>query len=138
MSAPSGSPASGRLVVGAAILDGAGRLLAAQRGSPARYAGRWEFPGGKVEAGESPVDALIRECREELGIGIAVGEVVGEVSLDIGRLRVYLAGITDGQPVARVHTALRWLEPSDLDDVEWIDADRPLVERLRAFRRPRG
>jgi 8-oxo-dGTP diphosphatase len=130
MAAPSASPAPGRLVVAAAILDHADRLLAAQRGRPERYAGRWEFPGGKVEPGESPEDALIRECREELGITIGVGEVLGEVDIAIGRLRVYLARIIAGIPVAHEHSALRWLAPHQRGDVDWIDADRPLVERL--------
>jgi 8-oxo-dGTP diphosphatase len=118
------------LVVGAAIFDAAGRLLAAQRASPARYAGLWEFPGGKVEGGESPVSALARECREELGVDIAVGALVGEVDIEIGRLRVYRASITGGRLEAREHQAVRWLAPHEFDDVEWIAADRPLVERL--------
>jgi 8-oxo-dGTP diphosphatase len=120
-----------RLVVGAAIFDDGGRLLTAQRGAPARYAGLWEFPGGKVEPGESPEVALVRECREELAVEIAVGALVGEVLLDIGTLRVYRAAIVRGQPVAGEHRALRWLAPHEYDAVDWIAADRPLVERLQ-------
>ncbi len=121
----------GLLVVGAAILDGDGRLLAAQRAAPARYAGLWEFPGGKVEAGETPSDALVRECREELGVEIEVGRLVGEAKIDIGLLQVYRASIVSGRPAAREHQALRWLAPHEFDDVEWIAADRPLVRLLR-------
>lgn len=123
--------AHARLVVGAAIFDDDGRLLAAQRSSPSHYAGQWEFPGGKVEPGEAPDAALVRECREELGIDVSVGEVVGEVEIVVGRLRVYRARITAGVPVAHEHSALRWLAPQELDDVPWIEADRPLVDRLR-------
>jgi 8-oxo-dGTP diphosphatase len=125
------SPPS-RLVVGAAIYDAAGRLLAAQRDRPPQYAGLWEFPGGKVEPGETPEVALARECREELGVEIDVGALVGEVSIPIGRLRVYRARLLSGEPTPREHRELRWLEPGELDDVPWISADRPLVERLRA------
>ena len=118
-------------MVGAAIRDGAGRLLAAQRSTPASYAGQWEFPGGKVEPGEEPQAALVRECREELGVDVEIGDVLGEVDIPIGRLRVYLARLTAGVPVALEHAALRWLAPDEFDDVPWIDADRPLVDRLR-------
>jgi 8-oxo-dGTP diphosphatase len=119
------------LVVGAAIFDAAGRLLAAQRDRPPQYAGLWEFPGGKVEPGETPQAALVRECREELGIELEVGGLVGEVAIAIGRLAVYRARLTSGEPVAREHRDLRWLAPAELDDVPWIDADRPLVDKLR-------
>jgi 8-oxo-dGTP diphosphatase len=134
--AADGDPA--RLVVGAAIFDTAGRLLAAQRAGPARYAGLWEFPGGKVEAGESPAGALVRECREELGIDIVVGDVVGDVPIEVGMLRVYRASIVNGDPQPHEHQALRWLAPHEYDDVPWITADRPLVERLSATRRRAG
>ena len=127
----SGPGSAGLVVVGAATFDAAGRLLAAQRAAPARYAGLWEFPGGKVEAGETPAEALVRECREELGIEIAVGALVGEADIDIGVLQVYRASIISGEPQAREHQALRWLAPHELDDVPWIAADRPLVQRLR-------
>ncbi len=128
MTVPAGSV---RLVVGAAVFDSSGRLLAAQRRRPERYAGQWEFPGGKVEAGETPEAALVRECREELGIEIEVEGLVGEVDIPIGRLRVYRATVVSGTPSAREHSALRWLQPAEYDDVNWIDADRPLVDRLR-------
>ena len=84
------------VVVGAAIFDDSGRLLAAQRAAPARYAGLWEFPGGKVELGETPAEALVRECREELGIEIEVGALVGQADIDIGVLQVYRASIVSG------------------------------------------
>jgi 8-oxo-dGTP diphosphatase len=125
--------APSRLVVGAAIYDAAGRLLAAQRNQPPQYAGLWEFPGGKVEPGETPEGALARECREELGVAIEVGALVGDVEIPIGVLRVYRARLISGSPSPREHRELRWLAPDELDDVPWIDADRPLVDRLRAY-----
>jgi len=118
------------VVVGAAIFDDSGLLLAAQRAAPARYAGLWEFPGGKVEAGEMPAEALVRECREELGVEVAVGSLVGQADIDIGVLQVYRASIISGVPQPREHQALRWLARDELDDVPWIAADRPLVQRL--------
>jgi 8-oxo-dGTP diphosphatase len=130
-SGTSATPAPPRLVVGAAIYDAAGRLLAAQRERPPQYAGLWEFPGGKVEPGETPEVALARECREELGVEIEVGALVGEVEITIGRLAVYRAVLLSGEPTPREHRELRWLTPNELDDVPWIDADRPLVDRLR-------
>jgi len=131
-----GSGGSALVVVGAAIFDGAGRLLAAQRAAPARYAGLWEFPGGKVEPGESPEAALVRECREELGIDIAVGVLVGEAPIEVGTLHVYRASIVRGSPEAREHQALRWLASGEYTDVDWIAADRPLVQALTRSTHP--
>lgn len=97
-------------------------------------AGKWEFPGGKVEAGESEEEALIRECEEELGVLVAVGERVGDdVLLGHGRsvLRVYLATLVKGQPVPLEHSEIRWLPETELGSVPWLPADAPIVEALR-------
>jgi 8-oxo-dGTP diphosphatase len=123
------------VVVGAAIYDTAGRLLAAQRAGPPELAGRWELPGGKVEPGETDVEALIRECREELAVGIAVGARVGD-SWPLGGGRVLHAYravlLPGGVPRPLVHLALRWLAPADLYEVDWLPADLPLVAYLAA------
>lgn len=122
------------IVVGAAILDGRGRVLAAQRAEPPTLAGGWEFPGGKVEPGESDEDALIRECEEELGV---VVELAGRLGPDLplrggrGVLRVWCATLVNGEPRALEHTALRWLDATELDDVAWLPGDAPLIEILR-------
>jgi 8-oxo-dGTP diphosphatase len=124
------------VVVGAAIIRD-GRLLAAQRAEPAELAGGWEFPGGKVDPGETDRDALVRECHEELGVRVALGERIGgdwPLSLS-GVLRVWTAELVDGEPAALEHLALRWLAPEELYDVEWLPGDLPLVEEIRPFLR---
>ncbi|HEV7825265.1 MAG TPA: (deoxy)nucleoside triphosphate pyrophosphohydrolase [Mycobacteriales bacterium] len=119
-------------MVGAAILDSSGRLLAAERTKPA---GMWEFPGGKVEEGETDVAALVRECAEELGVEVEPGERLGpDVPLPGGGggvLRVWRARIVRGTPQALEHRSLRWLAARELGDVPWLPADVPLVELLR-------
>jgi 8-oxo-dGTP diphosphatase len=121
-----------QIVVGAAILRH-GRVLAARRAVPADLAGQWEFPGGKVEPGESDVAGLVRECREELGVQIAVGELLGCVEPPGLALRVYVAELIAGEPQPLAdHDELRWLGAAELDDVPWLPADLPLVAALRA------
>ncbi len=120
------------VVVGAAILDG-GRLLAAQRGEPPALAGGWELPGGKVEPGESEEDALVRECREELGVEIALGKRVGgDWPLANGMImRVWTAELLEGDPQPiEDHIACRWLTRDTLYDVAWLPADLTIVDEL--------
>ena len=119
-------------VVGAAILDG-GRVLAARRTTPAEAAGRWEFPGGKVESGETPDEALVREVAEELGCTVVVdGWLEGRVPLgERYVLTVALARLTDGVPHPHEHDRVRWLAADDLDDVDWLEPDRPFLAELR-------
>ena len=118
-------------VVGAAIMRD-GRVLAARRTAPPEVAGGWEFPGGKVEAGESREEALVREVGEELGCTIAVtGWLPGEVP--IGEryvLTVALAELVAGEPEPREHDAVRWLGPDELYGVDWLDPDVPFLARL--------
>lgn len=118
-----------QIVVGAAIVS-EGRLLAARRSAPSALAGGWELPGGKVEPGESEPDALVRECREELGVAIDAGErVPGEWPLRDGLLlRVYLATLLGGTPrPLEDHDEVRWLSAADLFSVAWLPADVPAV-----------
>ncbi|WP_322767934.1 (deoxy)nucleoside triphosphate pyrophosphohydrolase [Frankia sp. Cr1] len=128
-----GAAGISRVVVAAALLDASGRVLACCRRGPPELAGGWEFPGGKVEPGEDEVSALVRECREELGVDIEVGAVLGEVALPaVGWvLRVWFARIIDGEPRPIAHSELRWLASHELDDVPWLSPDVPLVEDLR-------
>ena len=121
------------VIVGAAIIAGA-RVLACARARPPEMAGMWEFPGGKVEPGETEAVALERECVEELGVRIAVGDRVGgDVPLARGRaiLRVYAASLLDADPPRLIeHQELRWLGVDELFDVAWLPADAPIVTAL--------
>lgn len=122
-----------RIIVGAAIVEN-GRVLACARADPPEVAGRWEFPGGKVEAGETESEALIRECVEELGVRVEVGTRVGrDVPLAHGRaiLKVFLARLVDGDSPQRLeHAELRWLGADELYSVDWLPADAPIVAEL--------
>lgn len=125
------------VVVGTAIVRG-GCLLAQQRSYPAEAAGLWELPGGRVEPGESDVDAVVRECVEELGVKVAVGEPVGpDVALPKGKLlRIYRATIVgDTEPHPHDHADLRWLTAGQLGSVPWLPADRVLLPALRRMLR---
>ncbi|MGV9906512.1 (deoxy)nucleoside triphosphate pyrophosphohydrolase [Streptomyces sp. NPDC003388] len=124
------------VVVGAALLD-AGRLLAARRSAPPELAGRWELPGGKVEPGERPEDALTRELAEELGIDAEpVERVPGEWPLKPPYvLRVWTARLRPGSAAPRPlqdHDELRWLTPERLWEVPWLDHDVPAVREVAA------
>ncbi|MFR9776745.1 (deoxy)nucleoside triphosphate pyrophosphohydrolase [Micromonospora sp. MS34] len=123
-----------KVVVGAAIIAD-GRVLACARSAPPEVAGRWEFPGGKVEPGEGEVAALVRECAEELDVRVEIGARVGrDVRMAHGRsvLRVYVARLLHGdQPKALEHSDLRWLSAAELDSVPWLPADAPVVAALR-------
>ncbi len=125
-------------VVGAAVVEGDRVLVAQRHGGP--YDGCWEFPGGKVEAGESDLSALVREIAEELGVAIVPQAFLGEVLLDgvvgggapgASTLRVWSAGITGGRPVAHEHAQLRWVRADDLEGLAWIPAARPLLPAVR-------
>jgi len=136
------------LVVGAALVDdllAPTRLLAARRTEPPQLAGGWELPGGKLDPGETPEQALHRELQEELGIGVRLGaELPGPEQgwgtgawpmpasgLGGGLLRVWLAVVVAGEPAPlEGHDALRWLERPDWDSVAWLPVDRPVITAL--------
>ena len=128
-----------QVVVGAALIDDQNRLLAAQRSEPPALAGFWELPGGKVDPGETDEAALVRECREELGVDIMLGARVGRdwPIGEYGVLRVWLATIVSGDLAAHEHAALRWLNVDELHDVQWLPADVPIIERLDGILRAR-
>ena len=107
-------------------------MLAARRTAPASVAGRWEFPGGKVEPGETEAESLVREIAEELGVRVTVRRWLGG-DQPVGEryvLRVALAALDEGEPSPTEHDLVRWLGASELDDVDWLDADRPFLTEL--------
>lgn len=125
-----------QLVVGAVIVDSLG-ILAARRTGPPELAGMWEFPGGKVEEGETPEVALVREIREELSIGIAVGAEVpppggGRWPIsDRYVMRLYFAEVTEGQPrPGHAHDELRWVKGRDLSSMNWLPSDRAALGQI--------
>ncbi|AEG42877.1 (deoxy)nucleoside triphosphate pyrophosphohydrolase [Isoptericola variabilis] len=129
-----------RLVVAAAIVDDLDRpawLLAARRSRPAALAGRWEFPGGKVDPGEGPVEALHRELVEELGVEVELGaELVGPddgawVITDRHVMRLWYVRVVAGEPRPLVeHDELRWLPVGESPDLDWLEGDVRIVDAL--------
>lgn len=131
-------------IVGAALVDSLDcptRLLAARRSGPPALAGQWEFPGGKVEPGESCQDGLVREVREELGVDVELGpEIRGPLEqgwklAGPAAMRVWLAVIADGTPEPlEDHDELRWVDLAGeaVTALPWIPADLPILEALLA------
>ena len=127
------------LVAAVAMVDVDGRVLIAQRPAGKQLAGLWEFPGGKVEAGETPEAALIRELDEELGIQVVEAclapFVFASHAYDSFHLLMplYLCRRWTGFPVAREHAAVKWVRPAMMKDFPMPPADEPLVAYLRDF-----
>jgi 8-oxo-dGTP diphosphatase len=130
-------------VVGGAVVDSLADpalLLVARRTSPPQFAGMWEFPGGKIEASETAEEALHRELREELGIGVRLGteltaETAGGWPLNSrASMRVWFAEISDGEPLPlEDHDELRWISLAGSEEalsLPWIPADFPIVRAL--------
>ncbi|MBE6117878.1 MAG: (deoxy)nucleoside triphosphate pyrophosphohydrolase [Erysipelotrichaceae bacterium] len=123
-----------RLHVAAAVIMDGDKVFAAQRVNGA-FAGGWEFPGGKCEAGETPAQTLVRELQEEMSLDIAVtGEAV-RVECPYPDFRLVMdccpARIVSGVPVLREHSAFRWVSWQDADHVDWLPADRMAVQILK-------
>lgn len=120
-------------VVAAAIVKD-GRVLAAQRGPGMTMAGMWEFPGGKIESGETPEESLVREIAEELGAEVAVrGHVVTTDHLyDFAtiRLATYYCELLAGTPTVSEHAELRWLTAAEMHDLDWAPADIEAVHLI--------
>ena len=121
-------------VVAGAILR-SGKVFGACR-SYGAYAGIWEFAGGKVEPGETDAAALMREMQEELGVVVAVEELLGTVDHDYPEyhmnMRLYVCRHIAGEPQLSVHSEGRWLGRADLYSVPWFEADMELIRKLEA------
>jgi len=121
-------------VVGAVIAH-EGLVLCAQRGQTGTLPGMWEFPGGKIEAGETMQEALKREIDEELGCVVEVGSEITSTTHEYEFATVTLTTfhclILEGIPLANEHMSLQWLHPLDLNDLNWAPADIPTVAQIR-------
>lgn len=120
-------------VVAAIIIHG-DKIFATQRGY-GEFEGGWEFPGGKIEEGETPQEALKREIMEELETDIKVGELIDTIEYDYPTFHLsmdcFWAEIVSGDLVLREHAAAKWLNKVDLDSVEWLPADITLIDKIR-------
>ncbi|PGR90158.1 (deoxy)nucleoside triphosphate pyrophosphohydrolase [Bacillus thuringiensis] len=121
-------------VVGAVIVNENNEVLCALRSPTMTLPNYWEFPGGKINKGEEPPAALIREIKEELGCTIVVDEKVEEVKYEyetiVVHLTTYKARILAGKPKALEHAELKWMSIKDLKRLKWAPADIPTVETL--------
>lgn len=122
--------------VAAAVIIEDGKIFATQRGYGA-YKDGWEFPGGKIEAGETAEQALVREIREELDTEIEVGKLLAGVEYDYPEfhlsMQCFLCRIKSGSLTLREHEAARWLTGENLDSVEWLPADKAVTEKLKEY-----
>jgi 8-oxo-dGTP diphosphatase len=124
-------------VAAAVLYDAAGRVLIAQRPPGKFMAGKWEFPGGKIEAGESAERGLARELAEEIGVEVQDCRLLLQLTHEYPDRRVeLLAWVVDryaGDPVGREGQALKWVAPVELYTEDLLPADRPIVDRLQTF-----
>lgn len=117
----------------AAVIMKEGKVFATQRGY-GEFKDGWEFPGGKVEAGESPEEALRREIREELEVEVNVGDLIDTIEYDYPdfhlSMKCYACSIAGGSPHLLEHEAARWLSADQLDSVAWLPADITLIPKI--------
>lgn len=123
-----------RIEVVAAIILDQGKVFATQRGY-GEFKDGWEFPGGKMEQGETPQQALVREIKEELETEIEVGELLETVEYDYPTFHLtmhcFICTIKSGDLVLKEHEAAKWLTKETLNSVDWLPADKGLIEKIR-------
>ena len=128
-------------IVVAAIMQRNGKVLIARRAPDQPLAGQWEFPGGKMEPGESPKECLARELKEELDLEVAIGDFFSETTYTYStgtvRLLTYLVKVEDKNIESKVHDALAWVEPEGIGNYDILPADLPIVEELVALEQKR-
>lgn len=121
-------------VVAAVIVDEQGRIFATQRGY-GEWKDWWEFPGGKIETGETPQMALKREIKEELDAEIEVGELLRTIDYDYPQFHLtmhcFKCKLSDSHMTLREHEAAKWLKPEELDSVQWLPADEEIIDELK-------
>jgi len=127
----------------AAVIERGGKVLIARRKKGDRFEGRWEFPGGKIEAGESPEECLRRELREEMGVEVEAGEFLCSVPLEASGISIELiafkASLLAGEARCHDHDEIRWVEPERIGDFDLAEADRRVAATVfPAGRRDRG
>ena len=120
--------------VTAAVWEEEGRIFIARRKAGKNLSGKWEFPGGKIEPGETPQEALKREIMEELSMTIEVGELLCRVFFQEGpidlELLAYRVRRVSGEPVLSEHDMMRWVSPGELGSFDLAESDRKVVERI--------
>lgn len=118
----------------AAVIKKGNKIFATQRGY-GDLKGGWEFPGGKIESGETPQQALVREIREELNTKIEVGEFIETVDFDYETFHLtmhcFICEVLEGELELLEHSAAKWLTKENIDSVEWLPADIKLIEKLK-------
>lgn len=125
-------------VVAAVICDDINKkrkIFATARGY-GELKGRWEFPGGKIEEGESPQEALMREIDEELETEISVGALIDTIEYDYPEFHLsmdcFWAEVAEGELILKEHEAAKWLSREELDSVDWLPADITIIEQIRS------
>lgn len=119
--------------VAAGIIKNGEKILATQR-AEGKFAGKWEFPGGKIEAGETPREAVVREIKEELGVEVSAGEAVDTIEYDYPdfhlSMECFWCELLKGEFQLRVHMNAKWVSADELGDMDWLEADKDLIRKI--------